>query len=68
MSWQLLGIGVLLWCVIATGIWLGLTHRHYYTLMLAALNGLNHTHLQGFEVLTIEIDRLKARIAELERR
>ena len=35
--------------------------------LMAVLNGLGETHRLGFEALTIEMDKLDARVKELER-
>jgi hypothetical protein len=42
--------------------------RHMQTVLMANLNGLGETYRLGLDVLTIDMDRLKARVAELERK
>ena len=43
-------------------------NRQNLAMLKAAVNGLNDTHMQGLEALTMDIDRLKRRVDALERR
>jgi hypothetical protein len=40
--------------------------KHEEAVVLAAINGLGETHLMGIEILTYDLDKLKARVEALE--
>ena len=43
-------------------------NRRAHAAAMSAIEGLGETHMAGFAALTSDLDRLKTRVAELERR
>jgi len=60
----LCGLGALA-CAIFSALLLR-QNRRATQVLTAQLNSLGDTHMMGFEALTMDLDRLKARVAELE--
>lgn len=54
-------------CTVAVT-WLANVNRHAHAATMQALQSMSDTHMMGFEALTIDIDRLNARVAALEER
>jgi hypothetical protein len=58
-------IGIGLVCAIELGVLLARSERLARVLKVQ-LNGLGATYLQGLEILTMDVDKLKAKVRELE--
>jgi hypothetical protein len=52
---------------LVVGVYLSVDNRMMHQHLLALFKGLSDTHLLALEALTVELNRLKARVAELER-
>lgn len=52
-------------CCIAI-VWLIRTNERGIKAAMAAIEGLGETHMMGLEVVTMDLDRLKARVVDLE--
>ena len=69
MSWLAIGVWLCALtaaiCTAVVGL-LMLQNRRMSMVVLAQLNGLSETHRVGLDILTIDLDRLKARVDDLE--
>lgn len=52
-------------CCIST-VWLMHVNKRSTHMVTLAIESLGDTHMMGFEALSLELDRLKARVAALE--
>jgi hypothetical protein len=63
LDWIIIGIGLI--CAGELG-WVMARSERLAKVLEVQLKGLNATYLQALEILTMDVDKLKARVKELE--
>lgn len=69
MSWLTIGVWACAFAAMACTTvvaFFAMLERRNHTAAMQAIEGLGETHMAGMTVLTIDIDRLKARVVDLE--